>query len=412
LKLVRLSTVYPVYKKQFYERRPGLEDKTCAQQEEALFYDAFGWADFWKEALEPLGYEVEEVVANAEPVQRAWAKERGLEHLGKDWLHQIAVKRIEDFQPDILFINDYLTFNRSWIEGMRSRCPSIRLVLGWCGAPFPDPDVFRGYDLVLSCVPELVEKFRDMGHEARHLNHAFDSRVLDKIDTENDDSFDFTFVGQVHRQAGFHLEREELLLHLVDKTPLEIFSMSHHVPTGRYLRAFAWKGIQSVHQSMKILGFSDGFLERIPVISRGPQYRDYPFLPIHPGLRGHLRPPVFGLGMFQTLRDSAVTFNSHLSISTHSASNMRMFETTGVGSCLLTDHMDQMAKLFEPGKEVVTYSSPEECVEKALYLLENRNESAAIARSGQERTLADHTFHNRAPELDAFIRQGLGKKGR
>jgi spore maturation protein CgeB len=88
---------------------------------------------------------------------------------------------------------------------------------------------------------------------------------------------------------------------------------------------------------------------------------------------------------------------------------MRMFEATGVGSCLLTEHMDRMAELFEPDKEVVTYKSAEECVEKALYLLDNRAERAAIARAGQDKTLRDHNFTVRAHELDEFIQKWLKK---
>ena len=409
MKLVRLSTVYPAYHKQFYMNRPGLQYQTCTQQEEALFYDAFVPTDFWKEALAPLGYDVSEIIANVEPLQRAWASEQGYEQPGRGWLHQLAAKRIEDLRPDILFINNYVTFNRRWIEELRSRCPSIRLVLGWCGAPFPDADVFKGYDLVLSCVPELVEKFLDMGHESRHLNHAFDHRVLEKINRASNNIFDFTFIGQVHRQTGFHLEREKLLLHLVDRTPLEIFSMTHNVRAGRYLKAFGWKGIQSAYQGMRLLGFSEELLERVPIISRGPRYRDYPFLPVHPGLKGHLGPPVFGLDMFQVLFDSSLTLNSHLNISIHSASNLRMFEATGIGSCLLTDHMDRISRLFEPDQEVVTYKSADECAEKALYLLDNSSVRAAIAQAGQIRTLRDHNFTARAHELDGIIREQLKK---
>jgi len=407
LKLVRLSSIYPAYQEQFYKKHPGLEDQNCTQQEEALFYDAFVQTDFWRDALAPLGYDFSEVIANVEPLQRAWARENGYEHPGGDWLLRLAAKRLEDLQPDILFVNDYITFTRSWIKELRFRCPSIRLVLGWCGAPFPDADVFKGYDLVLSCVPELVEKFRDMGHEAQHLNHAFEPGILERIDVADENSFDFTFVGQVHRQAGFHLEREKLLLHLVDRTPLEIFSMTHNVRAARYLKGCAWKGIQAIYDGMKLFGVPENLLGRIPVISRGPRYRDYPLQPVHPMLRRHLQPPVFGLEMFQTLYNSSVTFNSHLNISTHSASNMRMFEATGVGSCLLTEHMDRMVELFEPDKEVVTYRSSAECAEKALYLLDNEAERAAIARAGQDRTLRDHNFTIRAHELDKIIQKWL-----
>ena len=38
------------------------------------------------------------------------------------------------------------------------------------------------------------------------------------------------------------------------------------------------------------------------------------------------RPPLFGLEMFRRLRDSRIALNTHIDISSASASNMRLFE--------------------------------------------------------------------------------------
>lgn len=407
MRLVRLSTVYPQYQAQFYGRHPGLEGEPYGRQEETLLYDAFGWADFWRDPMASLGYDVHEIIANVEPMQKAWARENGRGEPGSEWFRTLAADRVAALKPDILFINDYVSFSRAWIEDVRLRCPSIRLVLGWCGAPFPDADVFRGYDAVLSCVPELVEKFRDMGHRSWHMNHAFDVRVLERIGEADREPLEFTFVGQVNRQSGFHREREKLLLHLLDRTPLSIFSISAQAGAGRYLMVLARKGVYGIHTGLSSLGLPETMLDRIPVVSRGPRYHDHPFLPVHPRLKKHLQPPVFGLDMFRVLRDSKVTFNSHLNISVHSSSNMRMFEATGVGTCLLTDHMEMTSKLFEPDSEVVTYRSAEECVDKALYLLEHPAERKRIAKAAQSRTLRDHSFDVRAHDLDRIISEEL-----
>jgi spore maturation protein CgeB len=86
---------------------------------------------------------------------------------------------------------------------------------------------------------------------------------------------------------------------------------------------------------------------------------------------------------------------------------MRLFEATGVGTCLITDWKDNLHDLFEPDREVVTYRSPQECVEKVKWLLEHPQEREAIAQAGQARTLKDHTFDQRAIELDYIIRREL-----
>jgi spore maturation protein CgeB len=94
-----------------------------------------------------------------------------------------------------------------------------------------------------------------------------------------------------------------------------------------------------------------------------------------------------------------------------SVGNMRMYETTGMGTCLLTDSGDNMADLFEPDREVVTYSSIDECIEKSRYLLDHEDVRRKIALAGQQRTLRDHTMSNRSLQVDSMI-QGMLNRGR
>jgi spore maturation protein CgeB len=89
---------------------------------------------------------------------------------------------------------------------------------------------------------------------------------------------------------------------------------------------------------------------------------------------------------------------------------MRLFETTGVGTCLVTDWKSNLGELFEPDREVVTYRSAEECVDKVKWLLEHPAEREDIARSGQSRTLKDHSFAQRAVQLDQIIRRELSRQ--
>ena len=111
--------------------------------------------------------------------------------------------------------------------------------------------------------------------------------------------------------------------------------------------------------------------------------------------------------MFQRLHDSRVALNTHIDISPDSASNMRLFEATGVGTCLLTDWKANLHELFEPDTEVVAYRNAAECIAQVKYLLENEAERRRIADAGQRRTLRDHNFDARAAQIDAIIRLNL-----
>jgi spore maturation protein CgeB len=146
----------------------------------------------------------------------------------------------------------------------------------------------------------------------------------------------------------------------------------------------------------------------VAAITKFKEYRTTGFSQVvDPVILKSAYPPLFGLSMFQHLHDSKVTFNNHIDISSRAASNMRLFEATGVGTCLVTDWKDNLHDLFEPDREVVTYRSPQECVEKVKWLLEHPQEREAIAQAGQARTLKYHTFDQRAIEIDYIIRRDL-----
>jgi spore maturation protein CgeB len=404
MRLLKLGIYHGTYLQNFYAKRVALKTRSYETQHRALIKDAFGSSDFWTSALNKLNYETIDLIANAEFLQKTWATENDCKFDEEYWLFEIATAQIKRFRPDILLVADYSTLTADFLKNLRRECPSIRLVLGWCGAPYQNLSVFREWDVALSCVPEMVQGFRAEGIQSYHVNHAFAPSILNDLDMKSVPDVDFAFVGSILKQNQFHLERERLLLHLVESTNLQIWSDVER-PTFKHrqnmlirrkiydLATFAPEKLQNALPLMR------------KVIARKPlslleQYVDQKII-----RRTH--PPVFGLEMFQRLHGSRVVFNNHIDISPVSASNMRLFETTGVGACLLTDWKKNLPELFEPDKEVLTYRTAEECVEKVRYLLENEETRRSIAEAGQRRTLREHTFENRAARIDEIIHKVL-----
>ena len=91
----------------------------------------------------------------------------------------------------------------------------------------------------------------------------------------------------------------------------------------------------------------------------------------------------------------------------HRVGNMRMFETTGVGSCLLVENGSNMNEFFEEGKEVVTYENLDDCLEKINYLSNNLNVALQIGKSGQNKTLKEHTVGNRCELILGVLKDHL-----
>jgi hypothetical protein len=384
MRLLKIGVYYKTYLEQFYARSPGLAAAPYAVQHAALIDDCFGSSDFWTGALSRVGYETCDLVINAEPLQRAWAAERGAAFDGAGWLFGIAEAQVRDFRPDVLIVADYSTVTAAFLRRLRDACPSLRLVLGWCGAPYDDGAVFGECDVVLSCVPELVAHFREAGRRSRHVNHAFEPRVLEKLGAHPAPAADFVFIGSLVKSERFHLGREKLLARLVEETGLQIWSEvgpPHPPPASR--------------------------LRRAARLLRGGAARPTPHSPVDARIARRARPPLFGLDMFRQLRAGRVALNTHIDVSTHSASNMRLFEATGVGACLLTDSKENLRELFEPDAEVVAYRDAGECVEKVKYLLAHEPMRRDVAAAGQRRTLRDHTFASRAALIDDIIREEL-----
>ncbi len=412
MRLLKITTLYKSYWERFYLQDSLLANKSYQVQKEALDYDAFGWADFWSSALTSLGYEVMEVSANVEPLQKQWSLENNVDFNSSKWLWNTTFEQVKKFQPTIVFMDDYSTFTSQWINELRQACPAICLVICWCGAPFDDSNIFAAHDMVISCIPELVRQFREMGHRSEHMNHAFDPRLLSRLDTLTKPDLDCTFIGQIVRANQYHLRREQILEELVSLVPLQVYSPSaEFILTWKdLLKLAARSSLYDIGQALMSIGIPRSQLAKLPKLGKIVSLQSRPVNPVNKRLQPFMKPAVFGLEMFQTLRNSKLTLNCHIDISPHSASNMRLFEATGTGTCLVTDWKENIQELFEPDREVVTYKTAEECAEKVKWLLEHPQEREAIAKAGQARTLRDHTFTQRAIQLDEIIKRELAMK--
>lgn len=409
MRLLKVTTDYEQYLRQFYRRHPLLALEPFDRQRRRLLDDFFGWADFYQHALRPLGYDAHELVVNAEPLQRAWALEHGVPFPDADWVFELAYHQVTRVDPEILFLDDTSTFSLPWIERVRRDCPSLRLVVGWSGAASDHRGALGAYDAVLSNVPEIVVALREGGKRSFHLHHAFEPRVLERIDAERVPTLGFTFVGQMVAGADNHGERQRLLLGLAERTDIQIYSPSAGTSRLARLKRRVKPLLKPIAAALDRLPVPGELRRRVPLPpATSGAYEPAPELPAV--LRRRLRAPVFGLAMFQLLRNSRVTFNSHIGASRRSASNMRLFEATGVGACLLTDRKDNLPSLFEPDEEVVTYGSLDECVDKARWLAANPERAAAIGRKARARTLRDHTYGQRAARLDEILRELLARK--
>jgi spore maturation protein CgeB len=109
--------------------------------------------------------------------------------------------------------------------------------------------------------------------------------------------------------------------------------------------------------------------------------------------------------MYQVLRRSRITLNSHIDLAVREAGNMRLFEATGVGAFLLTDFKENLDTLFAPNREVAIWRSIDDCLAAIGRAIGDDAGRAAIARAGHARTMAQHTYRHRAGEILGFAKE-------
>lgn len=355
-------------------------------------------------AMAPFGYEVWNIDRGITAMQRAWAEENGLSGSGLS-RDDMVVAQVKSFRPDILF---YDLSDPHLLRRLRTEIQSLRAVFGWVGSPMTLGKAWGLMDALLTCAPESVVRLQRMGVRAIHVNHSFNPEITPSL-RPSVAPIEASFIGSVVRRNEFHLGREQLLLRFREKVPLRIYSPSLHVTGRDYLKAAIAATSYGTIAALKKARVLPK-LRRLPLVQRAERIASPPRLPVNRRLARGMLPAVFGLEYFQVLKDSRMTLNVHADTSPVYASNMRLFEATGVGSCLLTDWKTNIGELYEPDCEVAVYRSVDEAVEKARWLSDHPSEREAIAVAGARRTLTSHTFSHRAAQIDEIIRDQLANR--
>lgn len=390
MRILVLNADYPRFLNWLYRRQPGLGSAGYAAQMSARNASLFGVADFYSRNFSALGHSAAEIHVNNAWLQTAWAREHGMavRAVGPEttsggtalpgWLQRavaplkpmlrplarklglspsldpqaeaILQAQIEDFRPDVVINQD--TFHVDPRLMRRIKAIGNPILIGQIGVEPSRGIDWPVYDLMMSQLAANVEFFRRLGVRAEVNHLAFEPALLEALPPAPATDIDVSFVGTV---SPDHRQRIALL----------------EAVAGRY--------------DLKLFGNPP---QALPASS-----------PLHRCFQGE----VWGADMYQTLRRSRVTLNSHIDMAGREAGNMRLFEATGVGAFLLTDFKDNLHTLFAPDREVAVWRSVDDCLAAIGRALGDAAGRARIAAAGQARTMAQHTYRHRAAEIVGFI---------
>lgn len=88
---------------------------------------------------------------------------------------------------------------------------------------------------------------------------------------------------------------------------------------------------------------------------------------------------------------------------------LRDFEAPMCRTCYLTGHTDEIGKFYDLGKEIDTYRTPDELIDKTQYYLRHPVEAEKLREAGYLRARKDHTWEQRFEEL--FRKTGMDAHG-
>ena len=83
--------------------------------------------------------------------------------------------------------------------------------------------------------------------------------------------------------------------------------------------------------------------------------------------------------------------------------NPRTFELAGVGAFQLSDNRSLLPEVFEADKEIATFSSRPEMIEKMNYYIDKPEERAKLAEASMKRAYREHTYAHRLKKMLSTI---------
>ncbi|WP_454626219.1 CgeB family protein [Bradyrhizobium cenepequi] len=391
MRILVLNADYPRFLAWLYRSQPGLENASYASQMAARNASLFASADFCSKNFTAWGHPAAEIHVNNPWLQAAWAREHGMAvalaepstNTGNKlpaWLLQaiapfkpmlrpfarkiglspkldaqaesILLAQIEDFRPDLVLNQD--TFHIDTALMRRIKGIGKPILVGQIGISPTRGEDWSVYNLLISQLAATVNFFRGLGVRAEVSHLAFEPSVIDALPAAPDIDVDISFVGTV---SADHQQRIALLEAIASRYNLKLFG---NIAPG------------------------------LPSSS-----------PLHRCFQGE----AWGVDMYQALRRSRITLNSHIDMVGREAGNVRLFEATGVGTFLLTDFKDNLHTLLEPDQEVAVWRSVEDCIAKIDRYLADDAARQEIAAAGQRRTLAAHTYRERTRQILAIAQE-------
>lgn len=362
-KLLEINSQYDQYLRGFYNAHKNIENLSYEELFSMLVEDGFADSNFIHPQLKKLGIESKVIFYNNRNLQNKWDSE----HKATSYF-DILLMQIKEFSPDIILMSDVSGFTKEETKIIKTSTHTIKKMVGFHFTTLDDrfKQNISLYDQVYTGSKGFVNMMRDYGIPAYLLRHAFEPEILNRL-SESKRRNEVCFLGSILVGKNAHNNRLDML---------DILEKSN-----------------------------------VPYIFYGDIYNhaqaDERYSSIIKEVEKNRGTSLFGMNYYAVLNQYNICLNIHAPVIGSGAGNMRMFEVTGIGTCLLTDHRSENAEIFDVDNEIVVYKSLDDMIEKVKWLLANPEKAKAIALAGQKKTLEKYTYKNKAEQLNEYIQELL-----
>ena len=358
MRLVQILRFPTEYTRHVYASRPQLAALPYLDQLNTLIQDRYLTSQLYTEELRAIGADAHILIANCEPLQRAWARENDMSTESSAWLSMILAAQVTRIRPDVLFITDPCSVDSRFVRLLPIR-PT--LVVGLRAGMIPPWTDFTAFDLILSGEEYSVELPLAHGATAsEHISGGFASRWIPRRSLEGH-SHELLFACGVEG----------------DTTLLE--QMAFYANATRE--------------------FTPTFLN-VPAPSLS-----------HEWVARFSSAPLWGRDLYLNLQRTKIVVCNTPCFGSAATSEFTWFDVTGCGALLLAEESSLIGRFFDVGTEVETYASFDELTEKIRYYSEHDTAREEISRLGQERCLRDYSLARRTEEFLDILQRHVSALG-
>jgi hypothetical protein len=360
-RLLKFDIVHPAA---YLERKKSewgdLEQLSASEYRDRLISLRSNYSDFYTHYLNEFGWQAEEFFLLDETFLDKLGKElygskyllektksktlHQIRPLRFGWAHRVVETYIKKFEPDVIFVRSQPFASRYW-----QQFRGDSLLVSRLSAKLPHHWHPQDWDLIYTDIESFKDFFEAHNVPTLINKQGFDPRILSELQSHKH-TYDVTFVGGMGTQN--FSRRTELFEHI-----------AKHVD-------FKWWGYWWKH-------------------TKDSDLNDFP------NLKRTFQGPTSGLEMYQIYKDSKIVMNDYVDIDiTHDIGyNQRMFEVMGVGSFMLTRNAANLSTQFPPNL-FETFDTPNECIDKVLFYLDNERERKEMGGRAQEFVLNNHHYRD------------------